>query len=406
MKISIVGLGYIGMPTGILFAKAGHEVHGYDVNPNVVASLNAGKLHIKEPGLQELLDEVIAAGRFTASTELAPADAFIICVPTPFQEDKTPDLSHVEAASQAVASAAKPGDLVILESTVPVNTTRDTCARFMPEGVLVAHCPETVLPGNMIHELVHNHRVIGGATPKATEAAITLYQSVVTADIHATEAATAEFVKLIENTYRDVNIALANELNMIGGELGLNARAAIKLANLHPRVNIHNPGPGVGGHCIPVDPWFLIKSVARAPILAAAREVNDGMPERVAAAALRLLPDKPRPRVAVLGLAYKANVEDARESPAVPLMKRLRDRGVDVAAHDPHLAPGLHGNAEIESALHGADLAILVTDHREFDVASLSKLASSRMRKCLVLDTRGCLDTAEAARHGLDVRQL
>lgn len=412
--ICVVGLGYIGLPTASMFASNGFQVIGVDVNPTIVDIINRGQIHIQEPGLKTVVAAAIGSGNLKASLTPSKADVFILAVPTPFTGAKKPDLSYVESATRSILPFVEKGNLVILESTSPPGTTQDVVARILMEAgfdvaggeVHVAHCPERVLPGRILKELVGNDRIIGGITRASAEMARDLYASFVEGAIHLTDATTAEMVKLMENTFRDVNIALANELALMAEKAGISAWEVIRLANLHPRVNLHRPGPGVGGHCISVDPWFLIDSFpAIANLARQARNTNDQMPLLVAERTLGLLEGISDPRVAVLGLAYKGNVDDVRESPANEIVEVLLRRGVEVRSYDPHVREWTHDLLSLEATLGGADLVLLLTDHAEFKYLNPASLGSL-LRRRVVFDTRSFLDLALWQEAGFETHLL
>jgi UDP-N-acetyl-D-mannosaminuronic acid dehydrogenase len=341
------------------------------------------------------------------------ADVFIIAVPTPLREDKTADMSYVVRAAESVLPHLRPGNLVILESTSPPGTCRDLLAPILArsglrpgENLHLAHCPERVLPGRILLELIKNDRVIGGLRPGCAERARELYARFVEGEIFLTDATTAEMVKVLENTYRDVNIALANEAALICESLGIDFAEARRFANRHPRVNVHAAGPGVGGHCISVDPWFLVeRAPSAARLIRCARERNDGMPEHVAGETRRLLEDIAAPKVAVLGLAYKGDVDDIRESPAIHVVELLQAAGIAVAVHDPHVKAGPFALQSLDGALSGADLLLLLTDHSEF--ARIDPAAASGwMRTPQVYDTRNVLNAAAWESAGFRVKRL
>ena len=342
-RIAVVGLGYIGLPTAAVFAENGVEVVGIDVNPHVVETINAGRPHFGEPNLDALVRRVVEAGKLRAALQMEPADAFIIAVPTPLRghgERASPDISYIEEAARAVAPVLQSGNLVILESTSPVGTT-ERMATIMAElrpdlsfpqqkgemaEIQVAHCPERVLPGRILEEVVNNPRVIGGMTRKCAQRALSLYRIVVRGECRVTSARTAELAKLTENAYRDVNIAFANELSFICDRLKINVWDLIAMANLHPRVNILSPGPGVGGHCIAVDPWFIVATNPNeAKLIRAARLINDSKPDFVVAKVRERAEALKQPVIACLGLAYKKDVDDLRESPAVEIVHKLAE---------------------------------------------------------------------------------
>ena len=383
--LCVIGLGYIGLPTASIFATKGLNVVGVDVRPDVVEGVNSGRVHFHEPDLDVMVRAAVGSGLLRASLNPEPASVFVIAVPTPFVDHadgrKTPDLSFVEAASRRIAGIVKPGDLIILESTSPVGTTERVKAWIDEErgrdggDMHYAHCPERILPGNMLKELVSNDRIVGGITPEATARAAELYRKISSGTIHCTDARTAEMAKLAENSYRDVNIAFANELSMLCGELGVDVWELIRLANCHPRVNILSPGPGVGGHCIAVDPWFLISaSPDHGRLMKTARETNDEKRDWVIAQALQVCADTSAASIACLGLAFKANVDDLRESPAVYIAEHLARQSVDrrVMVVEPHAhempraLAGLVEKVELERAIEEADLLLLLVDHRQF----------------------------------------
>jgi UDP-N-acetyl-D-mannosaminuronic acid dehydrogenase len=395
--ISMIGLGYIGLPTATLFASRKKQVIGVDVSQHAVDTINQGKIHIIEPELDILVHAAVHEGYLRATTRPEPADAFLIAVPTPFRDGHQPDLSYVEAAAHSIAPVLQKGNLVILESTSPVGTTQQLAAWLaecrpdlsFPQqageeaDIQVAYCPERVLPGRVIHELVSNDRVIGGMSRAASEQACTLYKTFVEGECMITNARTAEMCKLTENSYRDVNIAFANELSMICDKLGINVWELITLANHHPRVNVLQPGPGVGGHCIAVDPWFIVSSAPeQARIIRTAREVNDHKPEwvleKVKAAitdALAANPGKPLAnlKVACLGLAFKPDIDDLRESPAVEIALGIAKLGCQVLAVEPNVEslPNklCHSNLELtslEKALASAEVVCVLVKHRAF----------------------------------------
>ncbi|MCL5020663.1 MAG: UDP-N-acetyl-D-mannosamine dehydrogenase [Bacteroidetes bacterium] len=414
-KISIIGLGYIGLPTAAMFAGNGLEVVGVDVNKNIVDKVNKGEVHIIEPDLEEKVADAVRNKKLRASMSVEESDAFIIAVPTPFKENHKPDISFVEAAAQSIAPALRAGNLVILESTSPVGTTLRIVRvmaemrpdlKFPAEGnveadVHVAYCPERVLPGKTMHELVHNDRVIGGIQKCCSERAKTLYELFVKGECLLTDSKTAEMTKLTENSYRDVNIAFANELSIICDKLGIDVWELIRLANHHPRVKILSPGPGVGGHCIAVDPWFIVDSTPEeAKLIKTAREVNDLKPEWVISKieeAIRKvgkpLGDGSKPKVACLGLSFKANIDDLRESPALEIVHHLAKMDCcDVLVVEPNigevppiLRPFQHLSlVSLQEAVRKADLVVGLVDHDEF-----KKLNVTDFRGKAILDTRG-----------------
>lgn len=401
-SLCVLGLGYIGLPTASIFATKGRRVLGVDVSASVVETINSGRIHIQEPDLDVLVRAAVQSGNLKAATRPAPADVYILAVPTPFavaaDGARIPDLSFVEAAARSLAPFVEAGNLIILESTSPVGTTEKVKGWVEAEltrlgrnvdGLLYAHCPERILPGQMLKELVSNDRICGGLTPAAAAQARDLYATFCSAQIFLTDARTAELAKLTENAFRDVNIAFANELSLICDKLGVDVWELIRLANRHPRVKILQPGPGVGGHCIAVDPWFIVDAApAEARLLRTAREVNDAKPGHVLARIRAQVPAGAA--LACLGLAFKANVDDLRESPALDIAVHLAAEGYRVLAVEPHIAAlpaALAGRAELvdlPSALARADAVVLLVDHRAFGALTLAALAGK-----VLIDTRG-----------------
>jgi UDP-N-acetyl-D-mannosaminuronic acid dehydrogenase len=391
MKICVVGLGYIGLPTAAMLASRGHEVVGFDVSERVVASVNAGEAHFQEPDLQMLLSAAVGTGRLRAASVPEPADFFVIAVPTPIQPGGAPDMSYVDRAAEAIAPVLAQGTTVILESTSPVGST-ETLARALAEArpdlrfprykddsgeadVAVCHCPERILPGRMMTELIANDRIIGGLSWSCADKALELYKTFVMGACYVTDSRTAELVKLSENAFRDVNIAFANELSMICERLGVDVWAVRELANRHPRVEILQPGAGVGGHCIAVDPWFIVHSAQEdARLIRTAREVNDDKPRRIIARVAKLADRFKAPTIACYGITYKPDVDDVRESPALDIVEEIAAGGERVLVVEPNLSelpPQLraHGNvtlADAGTALQEADIVVLLVGHRPF----------------------------------------
>lgn len=401
MKITTIGLGYIGFPTSVLFAMHGHQVVGVDVNRRVVETLSQGRVHLEEPGLEALYREARAMGNFQVSQTPSASDAFIIAVPTPNKDDayKSCDLSYVEAAITSVLPYLKNGDLLIIESTIAPRTMEDVVRPMIQSAgftvgvdVYLAHCPERVLPGNIAYELVHNPRIIGGVTPVCTEKAKALYATVVQGALISATASEAELSKLMENTFRDVNIALANELAKIGGDLQIDALKVIEMANHHPRVNLHAPGPGVGGHCLAVDPYFVAAAAPDfSPLIQTARAINTSMPDYVVALTEKLMHDAPTKKIAVFGLTYKGNIDDTRESPAMEIVALLEAQGFEVAKYDPHVAGGV---STMDEACVGSSLILVLTDHAEF--VDIAKEATAQMALPQLLDTKNSVKTTAA----------
>jgi UDP-N-acetyl-D-mannosaminuronic acid dehydrogenase len=395
-KICVIGLGYIGLPTASLLGTKGYTVHGVDVSAKVVETINRGGIHIVEPDLDILVKSAVQSGNLTAALEPVEADIFIIAVPTPFTEGKKPDLSYVDKATRSICPFVKPGNLVILESTSPVGTTDEVVATILAEyghavgvDVFVAHCPERVLPGRILIELVENDRVVGGINDASTQQAVEFYQEFVRGEVLPTTAKTAEMVKLTENSFRDVNIAFANEISMITEDEGINTWEVIALANRHPRVNILQPGPGVGGHCIAVDPWFIVhRSPQHARIIRTAREVNDHKPEWVMERVRQKAAKFKNPVIGCLGLAFKADVDDLRESPAMDIVRQLRKENIgQLLVCEPNLKS--HGEFELTSLqtiIKEADILLLLVDHKPF-----RKISASELKEKIVIDTRGII---------------
>jgi UDP-N-acetyl-D-mannosaminuronic acid dehydrogenase len=410
-KLCVIGLGYVGLPTAAVFASRGLEVLGVDINPDTVATINAGKIHIVEPDLDILVNGAVATGKLRAATDPAPADAFIIAVPTPFTIERKPDLSYLDAAADGLASMLQPGNVVIVESTSPVGATERFSARLAEQrpdlsfpqdagedaDICVAHSPERVLPGQVLIELTRNDRVVGGITPRCARRAAALYRMAVDGKCLLTTARTAELVKLAENAYRDVSIAFANELANVSETLDIDPWEAIALANHHPRVNILNPGPGVGGHCIAVDPWFIVDSAPDdTPLIRAARGVNDARPARIAAAVNAAATGLDTPSIACLGLSYKADIDDLRESASICVVAELARAGFQIIVAEPHVSmlPSALDElsnvrlASLDDALACGDIVVLLTDHRIFREIDPARLDGKR-----VIDTRGAWPT-------------
>jgi UDP-N-acetyl-D-mannosaminuronic acid dehydrogenase len=410
-RVVVVGLGYIGLPAAVSLATGGLQVTGVDLDEHIVKSVNHGEAPFAEPDLSVAVSGAVAMGRLTATTQVPPADAYVIAVPTPVADEHQADLSHVHAAVEAIAPRLSGGEIIVLESTVPPGTTRqmsELLARRRPDlrfphvpdvtaDVHLAHCPERVLPGRVMIEITANDRVIGGLTPACGARAADLYRTFCRGELFVTDAESAEMAKLAENAYRDVNIAFANELSVICERLGLDVWEIRRMANRHPRVNILRPGPGVGGHCIAVDPWFLIGSAPDlAPLMRAARDVNERRPVQLADQIIATCRRFRHPRVTCLGLAFKADVGDLRESPAVEIVGRLAeglpDARIDVV--EPHVAelpPALRRTGTVqlvamEDAIAGADVIVLLVDHGAFRSVKRSQLAGKA-----IYDTRGVL---------------
>lgn len=401
MKIGVVGLGYVGLPTAILFAHNGHQVLGVDVSPRVIDGLNSRSLHMEEDLLQQMLVQVLDQGSFRASYDLEACDAFIVAVPTPVADYKI-DLTYLESACRNIVRYLKKGDLVIIESTIGPGITTGPILGWLEESGLKAgkdfglvHMPERVIPGNIYKELTENGRVIGGIDPQSAARAKELYGSFVKGEMTETDAITAETVKVLENTYRDINIAIANEFLLICEKLNVNPWEAFKIANQHPRVNIHNPGPGVGGHCIPVDPWFLVeKAPEEAALIKTARYRNNAMPEKVAADIMYILNAINGSKVSIFGTSYKANTGDARETPSQEIAHSLANNEVAYNTYDPfQIMPWESSAGSLQEAVDGVDLIAVVVAHDPFirlQPEQLVQLTSCRH----ILDCTNRLDKA------------
>ena len=414
MIVAVIGLGYIGLPTAALIASKGIKVVGVDVNHHVVSIINQGKIHIVEPDLDILVRSSVQSGNLRATTETERADVFIVAVPTPLQGNHEPDLSYIKSAAKAIAPVLRKGNLVILESTSPVGTTeklKEWMSEERPDlsfpefgisskvDVAVAHCPERVLPGNVVRELVENDRIIGGLTTRCAEKAREFYNTFIKADCLLTDSRTAELSKLVENSFRDVNIAFANELSLICDKLNLNVWELIKFANHHPRVNILQPGPGVGGHCIAVDPWFIVDSAPdEAKLIKLARLVNDEKPyfviKKIKQAVSDISEDVSKLSIACLGLSFKPDIDDLRESPALEIAKQVSKMGFQkqyiVEPNIKDLPDEFNSQftelVELEKALVSSDILLLLVDHLPFKEINLSLLSGKQ-----VIDTRGTL---------------
>jgi UDP-N-acetyl-D-mannosaminuronic acid dehydrogenase len=425
-KICVLGLGYIGLPTASTFATHGIQVIGVDVNRRVLDTLNNGGIHIHEPGLRTIVEAAIKSGNLTVSEKPEEADAFLIAVPTPFYADKTgeyndevyklADMRAVTSAAEAIVPYLREGNLVVLESTSPPRTTVDLVKPILERSGFkagtdfhLAYSPERVLPGQILRELIDNARVIGGVTPESAQAGAELYAIFVKGKIIQTDATTAEMVKLMENTTRDVNIAIANEFARLAERFDVDIWEAISLANLHPRINILSPGPGVGGHCISVDPWFFVETAPDlTPLIYTARKVNDEQPHYVMSLVQKALGSLKGKRIAGLGLAYKPDVDDLRESPAAEVAHLLLDAGADVRAFEPFKTDGLPGIPmcrTFEETVKDADAILVLVRHaqfREMDPFQVASLTSTRV----IVDTVNALDTFAWKEAGFELFRL
>lgn len=416
-KICVLGLGYIGLPTASTFATHGLQVVGVDVNSQVVDLLKEGELHIYEPGLRTLVQAALRSGNMVVDTHPQPADAFIIAVPTPFHEDKRADLSYVISASESIVPHLRRGNLVVLESTSPPRTTVDIVRPILERSGLVAgrdfslaYTPERVLPGQILRELIENARVIGGIDRTSADAGHDLYATFVRGEIILTDATTAEMVKLMENTYRDVNIAIANEFSRLADNFGVDVWEAISIANRHPRVRILNPGPGVGGHCISVDPWFLVEAAPEiSPLIRTARMVNDSQPEFVVNLVRRAVQGLEGRHIAALGLAYKPDVDDLRESPAIEICHKLAEQGARVTAYEPYKPEFSQNQFEtvttLAAALEDADVLLLLVGHaalRNLEPQVVAQLTPARV----IVDCVNAWPVADWEKQGFRVLRL
>ena len=377
-KICVMGLGYIGLPTAALLANKGFEVEGVDINKSIVETINEGNIHIVEPGLDKYVKKAVINKKLHASLQPSIADIFIIAVPTPFHEGFKPNIDYIIEATKAIAPFVRENNIVILESTSPVGTTEKVGQTLQAEGIdiseiFIAHCPERVLPGNIMNELVENDRIVGGIDRQSTIEAIKFYEKFVNGEIFSTDSKTAEMAKLTENSFRDVNIAFANELSILCDNLNIDVNELIRLANRHPRVDILNPGPGVGGHCIAVDPWFIInKDPENARIIKTAREINlyktEWVIEKIDNEAQKLeRKNRKKPKIACFGLAFKPDIDDLRGSPAMHVARTLKSYGYEILAVEPNI--DYHDDFEIfhhDKAINNADLIIILVAHKEF----------------------------------------
>lgn len=395
MKICIVGQGYIGLPTAALFTRSDCEVVGVDVNEEIINNLNKGKIHIEEPGIAEIIKNAIDNNRYHASLTPEKAAAFIITVPTPYiAENYSCDLSYVIEACNEILPFIEKGNTVIVESTIAPMSTDDVIKPIFEKAgytigkdLYLAHCPERVLPGKIIEELIHNDRIIGGITPECSKKASEVYGQFVEGELMLTEAKTAELSKCMENTYRDVNIALANELAKICAEIGVNALDVIKMANKHPRVNLHSPGPGVGGHCLAIDPYFIYaKAPETAKIIKLARDTNNSMPQFVYENVCKIIPEG---KISIFGVSYKGNTGDDRESPAYEIIALLENKGYEIAIYEPHIERD--NFVDFNEAIEGSNLILILADHNEFKEMDYESI-KDKMETPIIFDTKNILE--------------
>ncbi len=401
-NVCIIGLGYIGFPTALLLAQAGHHVFGFDTNGEKITQLEKGIMPFHEMGLEDLWKE--ARHNFFPTNQLVPAEVYIIAVPTPVTHDKKCDLSYVRQAAESICGVIQPGSLVILESTVAPGTTEHLVGDIIEkktglkrrENLYLGYVSEKAIPGNTLHEMIHNDRIVGGSDLVSTEKTRELYATFVESTIHVTDCMTAETVKLVENAYRDVNIAFANELAKISETFGMNVWEIIRLANKHPRVNVHAPGPGVGGHCIALDPWFLVQHDEKnGELIRVARKINDQMPSHVIEKVKKLSEKYHTKKIGILGVSYKKNVDDARETPALLIIEGLKKAGFEVMVHDPLVQTFVYSLDTLETLMSDVEAVVLITDHDNFK--NLSFATPQRW----LLDTRGMYET-QTAHLGVD----
>jgi UDP-N-acetyl-D-mannosaminuronic acid dehydrogenase len=407
-KICVIGLGYIGMPTACMLANCGYEVIGVDINDDIVNLLNSGEVHINEEGLKKLFHKVVGKKSIKISKNVEEADVFIIAVPTPLNEENKADLSYIINATYGVKDCIKSGDLVILESTSPPGTTRVIVGNIIEENTnlksgkdfYLAHCPERVMPGKVLYELVNNARIIGGINKESAKKAKEVYEKFVEGEIKLTTLETAEIAKLAENSYRNVNIAFSNELSLICSEYNVDVWDVIEFANKHPRVNILNPGPGVGGHCIPIDPLFLLDNISRKDtLIEKSRIVNKSMPFIISKKILEIIKEYKNPKVTLFGLSYKENVGDIRESPSIDIYNELFSKGVNVSIFDPIVKGHKYKADSLEESLKNSDLLLLLTAHDIFKKINLDYI-SSLMRNKIIFDTRNFFSKSLLKRYG------
>ena len=406
-------MGYIGLPTATMFSCYGHKVIGVDVNEKVVNNINKGKIIIEEPNLEEIVEDVVKKGNLIASISPKESDVFIISVPTPIKDDKTSDMSYVISATKSIVKYLKEGNIVVLESTSPVGTTEEVVKPIIEESglkvgrdIMLGYCPERVIPGKIIYELKNNDRVIGGIDKKSAEEIRRIYKTIVDGNIYLTDCKTAELCKLMENTYRDVNIALSNELLLICDKLNINVWEVIEYSNKHPRVNLHTPGPGVGGHCLAVDPWFIIeKEPELSNIIKSSRLLNDSMPEYVYNKIDKILQKDKSKKITILGITYKANTDDMRESPIIKLIDKLLKNNYNVKVFDPYIKDFQINCQSILEACKDSDLLILGVNHDYFKNLPLDEIKTT-MKGNLILDTRNFLDKEEVEKSGFIYKLL
>lgn len=408
MKVCVVGLGYIGLPTACILALNGHNVVGIDINESVVDMINKGLVPINENKLDSTLKNLVSQKKIVAKTTAESADAYIICVPTPLNNNFSSNIQHVSNALESILPCVCPGNMIIIESTVPPGTIKNIIKPAIEnrgfnigEDIYLAYCPERVLPGNILKEIVYNDRIIGGVTDKCEKVVSTFYKTFVKGNIFITDSKTAEMTKIAENIYRDVNIALANQLSILCNELEINSLKVFNLANKHPRVNFLSPGPGVGGHCLPVDPYFVLKDKNdSSSIIVLSRKINENMPNYIASLAKKIINYIPSPKVTLWGVAYKGNIDDTRNSPSIQIINKLKELNCDLQIYDPIVK-----NCCIETkeeSLKDSNLLIILTDHDEFKNLD-PKLVLRTMRNPIILDSKNILDSISFMLNGIIV---
>ncbi len=398
-NICVLGMGYIGLPTALLFANNDHEVVGVDVNHRVIETLKNETMPFEEEGFQEMLDNTIKSGSFRPETKVEDADVFLVAVPTPFDTDlRMADLKYVISACGMITPNLRKGNLVIIESTIPPKTCEKQVTPILeesglkvPDDISLSHCPERAIPGNTLHEMVNNDRVIGGIDDRSTYLTAQLYSSFVKGNLHLTNSTTAEMIKLMENTFRDVNIALANELTQIADDYDVNVWEAIEVANKHPRVNIHTPGPGVGGHCIAIDPWFLTETTNKASLILTSRQINDSMPKYVLQQVKSMLNDVEKPTITVFGVAYKGDIGDTRATPALKFIKLAEKEGYRIKIYDPFVGEFDYPVLGLEDAVEESDCIVVLTDHSVFKEMNPGEFCGE-MRRLNVFDARNVIN--------------
>ncbi|MBA7509003.1 UDP-N-acetyl-D-mannosamine dehydrogenase [subsurface metagenome] len=399
-KICVIGLGYIGLPTASILANNGYDVLGIDINDKVIEKLKNGSPHIEEPDLKGIFISAIDSGKLRVSKKIEKSDVFIISVSTPLTGENEADLSYVESASEEISKYIEKSNLVILESTSPPNTTEELVGGIilknsgLEPGIdyFLSFCPERVLPGKIIYELINNSRIIGGINEESAIKAKEIYSSFVKGNIYLTDLKTAEFVKLAENTYRDVNLAFSNELSLICSDYHINIWDVLKFANMHPRVDILNPGPGVGGHCIPIDPWFILQNIKRRDtLIERCRKINREMPVIIAGKIIELIKHKPHPKATLFGASYKENIGDTRESPALSIIEELKNKKIKVSVYDPLVESFKYELSNLKDSLKNSDVLVLLAGHNLYNNIDL-KYISELMRTKNIFDTRNFFD--------------